>query len=295
MQKGWIQIAFERDLKFGINRVELFDCPILLIKNDKNIRAFDALCPHRGAHLGFGQLENDACIICPFHGCKIGLNNTGDYGFIATEYNLFIKSGLVFINMSNEFENGFKDFFTNIDETHFIIPGFEMKVNVPPAMVIENAFDEMHFRTVHSIFNEPKFTKARSANGEYIVEGIFDIPKSIWQKGDAYVFSLPYTARAFSPYLVVSDLGGNYPYFVITSAVATKQNESCIRLSIAVKPNENKQPPAIDLCRYLIEQSKKGLELDKKIWETMSFNVVQRFTNQEKSVIGFKTFCNQFK
>lgn len=295
MQKGWIQIAFERDLKYGINRIDLFECPILLIKTDQHIRAYHASCPHRGAHLGFGKLENEDCIVCPFHGCKIGLNHEGDYGFKAIEYLLLIKGGLVFINISNEFQNGFAEFFSQIDETHFIIPGFEMRVNVPAAMVIENAFDEMHFRTVHSIYNEPKFTKALSNNGEYIVEGIFDVPKSIWQKGDASVFSLPYKARAFSPYLVVSDLGGDYPYYIITSAVATKQNETIIRLSIAVKPNKNKQPPPIDLCRYLIDQSKKGLELDKKIWETMEFNSIQRFTLQEKSVIGFRTFCNQFK
>lgn len=266
----------------------------MIVKDRQTLRAFDAVCPHRGAHLAGGSLEEGNCIVCPFHGCRIGLDSPGAEGFMARERPLWVIGGLLFIDLSKGYDNGFRDFFTAIDATHYIIPGFGMKVRVRPEMVIENAFDQMHFRTVHSILNEPRFAVCPSKAGEYRVESVFDIPPSAWQRGREIKLSVPYRACAFNPHLVVSELGGAYPYYVITSAVAINKEECMIRLSIAVKPTEDQAPPSMDLYKYLLDQSKKGLELDKRIWEEMDPDAIQRFTREEKAVVGFQQFCKRF-
>jgi len=292
MYKGWLQIGFERDIKYGINRMDIEDHSILIIKQEDSIRAFDASCPHRGANLCDGKLIDDDFIICAFHGCHIGIGGPGREGLRIKRYASYVIGGLVFINLYDTNDNGFKKFITELEEKCFIIPGFEMKVKALPEMVIENAFDQMHFRTVHSILNEPVFTGCAAPDGAYGVEGVFDIPPSKWhQKITGNKLSVPYKAFAFSPYLVVSLLAGPDPYYVITSAIPVSGKETSIRLSIAVMPDENNMPPRIDLCQYLLDQSKKGLELDKKIWEGLPVKSIQKFLKAESAVIQFQQFC----
>lgn len=292
MYKGWCQIAFERELKYGINRVNVGGYSIMVIKQTGSIRAFDATCPHRGASLCDGKLVNGEYIVCAFHGCHIGIEQPGREGFEIKPYQLLVIGGLIFINISNENDNGFKAFVTELDKICFIIPGFQMKVNAKPEMVIENAFDQMHFRTVHNILNEPLFAPGNVPEGAYGIESVFELPSSKWHQSSlSQTLSVPYKAIAFSPYLVISSLAGDSPYYVITSAVPTQDGQASIRLSIGVVPDEQNSAPPLDLCQYLLEQSRKGLELDKKIWESMTYMSVQKFLKIETSVVQFQQFC----
>src|SRR5690349_18065891 len=82
---GWYQVAFERDLQRELTPASLGATRLLLVRGE-GVRAFDATCPHRGAHLGFGgRLEGDA-VRCPFHGYRIGLTAAGGHPFRAREY-----------------------------------------------------------------------------------------------------------------------------------------------------------------------------------------------------------------
>lgn len=291
--KGWFQIAFERDLRQGMNRIDLPDQSVLVLKGPKDIRTFQASCPHRGANICSGKLVRDEFVICPFHGCEIGLVLPGKEGFMAKQYRSAIYGGLVFINMHDSNDNGFPTFMADLDSNCFIVPGFQLKCNARPELVIENAFDQMHFRTVHSILNEPVFHACESPAGSYGVKSAFDFPPSKWHKtGSSATLSIPYKAIAFSPYLVVSVLEGESPYYIITSAVPGKE-ETTIRLSIAVPAGSDRIPPRNDLCQYLLDQSKKGLELDKKIWEDLDRQSTQRFLDSDRSVTGFLQFCKR--
>lgn len=268
----------------------------MLLREGQTFRAYNAFCPHRGANLAIGGKLVGNTVICPFHGCAVGLQHPSEEGYSLTEYKLLSIGGCLFVHtdpLSGDF--GFEERMVALDQDHYIIPGFELVMNVTPEMVIENAFDQLHFRTVHSILNEPVFTVDPASTGAFRIDGTFVLPLSAWQKGrpGQQSIDVPYSATAYSPFLVVSSLGGDQPYTVITSARQNRNNQTCISLSIAVPIPENGARPDLQQCRYLIDQSRKGLELDKVIWEnrSLSFN---RLRTEEKAVIGFQRFCRQF-
>ncbi|MEO9003302.1 MAG: Rieske 2Fe-2S domain-containing protein [Ginsengibacter sp.] len=297
MKNGWYQIEFEKNINSDIHLCRGKEQQLIIVKKQENFFLYNAICPHRCANLGVGGQLHENYIQCPFHGCKIGLDTLSDEGYILSQLPLFREGEMLFTTKNQE-ENdrGFRQYFKNLSESHFIIPGFEMEVQVKPEMVIENAFDQMHFRTVHSILNEPKFDVMESQWGEYRVTGVFKVPQSAWQKdgtSQASSIDVPYEAIAFSPYVVISQLKGSNPYFVITSAREITETMSKIYLSIAI-PNERFSIEELPLYKYLISQSEKGLLLDKQIWENLDPNGISRFQKAEKSVIGFQKFKNQF-
>ena len=69
---GWFQVAYADELEPGkAEPLHYFGRDYVLYRgNDGTVRAFDAFCPHLGAHLGYGgKIEEDG-IRCPFHGWK---------------------------------------------------------------------------------------------------------------------------------------------------------------------------------------------------------------------------------
>lgn len=293
---GWYQVAFERDLSRDLTPAAVATKRLVIVRTPDEIRAFDAVCPHRGAHLAFGGRLDREAIVCPFHGYRVGLCASADKKFLAREYRTLVIGGLVFVRMSDSHENGLTELLEELDEDHYFVPGFEMYIRARAEMVIENAFDQTHFRTVHGVGNEPEFEIRPSKNGELTVDSIFEIPPSPWQKsGQNGMLQVPFTARAFSPGIVVSQLGGENPYWIITAATPDPDGGCTVRLSLAVRAAADGSPPKAELCHYLLRQSKAGLEEDQIIWENMSTTVSPRYTAEDASVLGFREFCQRIE
>src|SRR5689334_9118972 len=51
---GWYQVAFERDLTADVTPANIGTHPLALVRTETGVRAVDGVCPHRGAHLGYG-------------------------------------------------------------------------------------------------------------------------------------------------------------------------------------------------------------------------------------------------
>jgi nitrite reductase/ring-hydroxylating ferredoxin subunit len=291
---GWFLVAYERDLEGDVTAAAVGEHALVLVRTAGGVRAYDAACPHRGANLGLGgELEGDR-IRCPFHGYRIGLGcDAGEHGFRVAEHETLVVGGLVFVRLGEGRENGFRAFMEEIDEGHYIVPGFALRTRTEPSLVVENAFDASHFRTVHGILNEPKLKPLPSARGEYGVEGIFTIPRSRWQTSGAERQDVQYQARAFSPWIVVSAMLGPNPYWVITGATPGRGGETTIRLSLCAPPDAQGRPPADDLCQYMLQQSRQGLEADRVIWENM-LPVEPRLTALDDSMAGFQAFTRGF-
>lgn len=166
-----------------------------------------------------------------------------------------------------------------------------MTIRTNPEMVIENAFDEMHFRTVHGILNHPQFTIVKSRDQDvYQVEGIFRLPPSPWQKGgDGNAIDIPYSATAYSPFVVITTLGGDNPYAVITSCHA-KPGGTEMYLSLAFPEDREFDREG---ARYLMTQVRAGVLQDVPIWELQAINV-QQLMPDEHSVRGFHSFVASF-
>ena len=125
---GWYQVAFERDLTDELTPAAIGTLPLALLRTAGGVRAFDAACPHRGAHLAFGGRVCEGEIICPFHGYRVGLARESADGFCAREYPVLQVGGLVFARLSPEHENGLTPLLEELDRTHRIVPGFATSV-----------------------------------------------------------------------------------------------------------------------------------------------------------------------
>lgn len=294
---GWYQVAFERDLSKEVNPAAIGSRPLVLVRFAGAIRVFDAACPHRGAHLGYGGRLDGNAVVCPFHGYRIGFAGSCGSELMLKEYAALAVGGLVFVRLSSGHNNGFAALLSDLDQNHFFVPGFTIRADVPAPLVIENAFDNTHFRPVHGIRNEPHFHLRPSERGELGIEGIFEIPPSPWQRGNLGedFLSVPFVARAFSPGIVVSQLGGVNPYWVLTAATPVSERSCDIRISLILPPTSNGKVPDVELCQYLLRQSKAGIEKDRAIWENLCPLVEPHLTPQDTGTQAFRTFCEGFR
>lgn len=79
-------------------RVKVDDKHIALFKISGEIYAINAVCPHAGAFLDSGFIE-DFNIICPLHGWDFDVRTgiSPSYGVKTTCYPLEVKDGAVFL------------------------------------------------------------------------------------------------------------------------------------------------------------------------------------------------------
>jgi phenylpropionate dioxygenase-like ring-hydroxylating dioxygenase large terminal subunit len=293
---GWYQIAFDREITLPVSPSAIGARRLVVLRGSEGLRVADATCPHRGADLGFGGSYDGRAIVCPFHGFRIGLGGPSDQGFCVREYRTLVVGGLVFVQLSGEHDNGFAAFMEKLAATSLLIPGFSLRVRAQAEMVIENAFDQAHFAPVHSIDTRGAFSMRPSDNGELVSAGTFELPPSLWQRRqvESQDSRVPFLARAFSPGVIVSDLGGAHPYSIVTAATPTGDSECVIRLSVALPPAEDGSQPRKDLIDFLLRRSRAGLDRDRVIWEHLSPGSPSRYTALDKPVLEFKEFCSRF-
>ncbi|MBV8539437.1 MAG: Rieske 2Fe-2S domain-containing protein [Pseudonocardiales bacterium] len=308
MYRGWCQAAYEHELDARLVPVAVGPTPLVLARTPQGVRAFDAACPHRGAHLGYGgRLDGDA-IVCPFHGKRIGLG-AGAGRYRVREHPVLGYGGMVFVQPGAGPDNGFGAFLDDLAASHLFVPGFSRSVAVRADLVVENAFDATHFRPVHGIGNEPLFTilpgepalpGEPTQTGAFTVTGTFVLPTSPWQRASAGTrsVSVPFVARAFSPYVVVSRLGGDHPYVTITAATPRPEGGCVIRFSLAIPTATHAAMPAErreGLYRYLMEHSLAGIEQDVPIWEHLVEPSAPGYDDADGVVVAFREFRESFR
>jgi nitrite reductase/ring-hydroxylating ferredoxin subunit len=292
MHKGWLQLAFERDLDEGLNEAWAGAGRVALVKAGRSVRAVDAVCPHRGANLCGGRLVEGA-IRCPFHGLRIELDDPDEAGTAlrARPLECLSVGGLVFVREPSGPDAGLAARMAAMDESSFIVAGFEMDVSAPAELVIENAFDALHFDVVHGLGGPVRLSPVSAPPG-YAAEGAFRLPPSPWQ--GVLSLTVPYRATAYSPGIVISDLGGPRPYSMITAAVPTGPRDCRVRLSLVLPAGPQGQAPANEECRYLLEGARRGLREDAVIWEGLAEQPPFEPIRGDEAVQGFREFCRTF-
>jgi 3-ketosteroid 9alpha-monooxygenase subunit A len=290
---GWYQVAFERDLTDPLTTVTVGKRQFVMARFPDGLRMLDAFCPHRGAHLGIGGRLEKNSIVCPFHGYRIGIDGAAEHGFTTCSYETLVIGGCVFVRLSNKEENGFRQTMTRLDTSHYFVPGFTMTIRAPAAMVIENGFDEAHFRPVHGIAADRRFELSPGECGELRVRGVFGMPVEHSPSQHDVPSQVRFSARAFSPGVFLAELQDSRPYSVLTASTPTPDDACVVRVSL-VMPSENGAAPAPTRCEYLLRQSRAGLEKDRLMWENMSYGAPTRYTARDGAVIGFRRFCERF-
>ncbi len=227
---GWYQIAFERELKADLMSVPVGDRRLLIVRDEKGIGVFDAICPHRGADLGVGgKLLSAGVVKCPYHGHKVALGGDGGGPYCVRRYRSLAVGGLVFAIVGEFGDGKLPAMLDYLSRTHVFFPGFEKTIKVAPEMVIENAFDWAHFLPVHDVI-EVEHGEPSVEDGVFTATTKLRVGPSMWQgtadgahhdDGSTFV-EVPLVARAYSPNLTITQVavgGGDKPHFVIASAV----------------------------------------------------------------------------
>lgn len=294
---GWFKVAFERDLKETLTPAAIGTTRLVLVRTEAGIRAYHADCPHRGAHLAYGGRLYQESIVCPFHGYRIGLGCEEEpHGFQVRAFPTLVVGGLIFVRLSTAYENGLTAALEQLAESHFFVPGFEMHVRAPAPLIVENGFDNRHFRAVHHIETD-HFEVREASEGSLCVESVFAFPETPWLKGSSgeRFIRAPFVAHAYSPCLIVSHLSGASPYTVITGATPTPEGGTVIRLSLALPTASYGNPPPAQFYQYLLEMSRNGLEDDRLMWDNLSPTAPHRYVGPDAAVMAFQHYCRRFE
>lgn len=295
MLGGWVEAAYEHELVGELTPVYVGERPIVLVRDEERLRAVDAVCPHRGANLGFGGRLDDGAIVCPFHGHRIRLGSASGAGFSVAEHPLLGYGGMIFVLLGEPRDNGLARHLERLARDHVFVPGFTIHVHARPELVVENAFDASHFAPVHGVSDEPRFAVRPSEDGEFAVEGEMAVPRSRWHRVETETAHLRFVARAFSPNLVISELEAEFPYTVITAATPARAGGSVVRVSLAVPRYADGSGPDAELCRYILDYSRQGIEDDAAIWEHMCELDRPAYTPGDVAVQAFAEFCAGYR
>jgi phenylpropionate dioxygenase-like ring-hydroxylating dioxygenase large terminal subunit len=296
MHNGWYQIAFERELTRPLSFARIGELRLVIVRRDPSIRVFAATCPHRGANLADGRLEGET-IVCPFHGYCVHLAASGQGDFHVPEYRALSVGGMVFVLLSEAHENGFSEALEEVDLTHFFVTGFTVEARVPPELVIENAFDRRHFQAVHQLEQDLRLALVESHPGTLAVSGQLVAGFSVWQKAlsSEPTGGLGFLARIFSPSICFTELSAaKRSFHVLTAATPSDDGTCSIRVSVAGPPGMDGRPPADEIFRALLRDSRMALDQDIKVWEGVAQKCTPAFTADDDLVLHYHRFCEGF-
>lgn len=297
---GWYALAFERELVNELTPLVFGDRALVALRGGDGVRVYDARCPHRGAHLGYGGRVAGEAIVCPFHGYRIGLGADSEDGFCARGYPALVHGGVVFARLSSRAEPDLPRALADFDVGHSFVPGFSMTARTSIEMVMENGFDAAHFRAVHRLIRVPSLTTEPGPYGGLLARGRFEIPRSGWHEAPGArgaSLGADYRAHAFSPGVVVTELSGDPPfnYKVMTTATPdTGGRSATVRLTLILPDAEGGGPPDPQFASDLLAASRSGLEQDCVIWDHIDLGSA-RYVASDAAALAFAEFCAPFR
>jgi phenylpropionate dioxygenase-like ring-hydroxylating dioxygenase large terminal subunit len=167
VQEGWLWAAASRDVKRGaVKPVEIAGRKLALYRGQDGVaRAVDAFCPHMGAHLALGRVEGDG-LRCFFHAWRFdrdgrcaeipALEGRARPDVCVKSHELHEEDGLIWIWVGD----GAASFLPPIHQAlrrarrrrALLVARWRKACH--HNVVLVNAIDEQHFRTVHNVPGE---------------------------------------------------------------------------------------------------------------------------------------------
>jgi 3-ketosteroid 9alpha-monooxygenase subunit A len=296
---GWCQVAFSAEVGDELVPAQIGSSALVLVRQDGRVRAYDAVCPHRGAHLAYGgRLDGDA-VICPFHGHRIRLGLHGERPFCVRAHRTLDIGGAVYVLLDETLENGFGAFMERLEDTHYLVPGFALDAAVAAEYVIENVFDADHFVTVHGVNARPDLHWEAGESGELVVDGVLRTDPGVEWHGPAGPdddVHLRFCAHVFGPTLVATELGpAGQANVVLTAATPTSPGHCAIRLLVAIPRGGTNGVPTVDAIGSLLAGSRLAFEQDMAIWEHMDTSAPSHFVRGDALVLAYRDFCARFE
>ncbi|MCW2546813.1 MAG: hypothetical protein JWN96_1273 [Mycobacterium sp.] len=294
---GWHLVAFDDELSDEVNPLQLGRHRLVAVREEGRIRVFDATCPHRGAHLGYGGRLDGECLVCPFHGRRVQLGGAGPGAYRVAEHPALTVGQALFVRFAAGPDKGFSSLLAGLQSTHDVFTGLSIPLHVEAEIVIENAFDAEHFAFVHGMVRAPRMTPTPGPDGELTVNTALPIPIRRPGENDPVVgvYPLPFYARAYSPNLVVTRLGpGEGAPFYFTGTTPTE--DGCIaRVAVAAPKDSTGIPASKAQVAQLISESQEAFSEDVPVWNHLAPGHVPHYDSRDASVLAFRDFVAGFE
>ncbi|MFF9645193.1 Rieske 2Fe-2S domain-containing protein [Kitasatospora aureofaciens] len=302
---GWYLLAFRSELADEITPLAIWPRRLIVLREDERLRVFDASCPHRGAHLGYGGRREGDCVVCPFHGKRIGLGDSSKHWSVA-EHQVLEWGDAVFVRLSDDpaGDRGFEQSLKGWKTDYPLVAAVSLPVDVPSEYVVENAFDPDHFKAVHGVPGNQGMATRIGEHGELVIEGQFLMQASPWQDARRleeirweavrtgrvrWDFKPRFHAQAFSPNVVVTEFGPESErQVIVTGSVPSADGGCTARVAIGVREHQRAALPA------LLGGSEKALAEDKVVWEHLDHAMTPRYDARDAPVLAFRQFCADF-
>jgi 3-ketosteroid 9alpha-monooxygenase subunit A len=292
---GWYLLAFADEIgtqptPFAIGDRQLIAFRTADREGGAGVRVLDAICPHRGAHLGYGGTVARNAVICPFHGKRIALGDPSCHWNVA-EHTVLYADPCVFVRLADTAgeDRGFERAMKAITADRRLVAGFNRTIAVPADYVVENAFDPDHFTAVHGISKVSRQRLDIGPDGELEIELGFHIRPPGWLAKEGPDDAVNgFHARAYSPNVVVSEVSapGN-TQIVITTSTPTPTG-SGTRITYAITPE---QEPVL---QRLIAGGHRAMSEDIPVWEHLDLTMTPRYDGRDAPVRAFRQFCASF-
>lgn len=198
--KGWFTVAWSSDLKPGdVLPLHYFDRDLVLFRTESGQpRVLDAHCPHLGAHLGHGGVVDGENIRCPFHAWEFGPDGACAKIPYAEKipprakvacWPIIEKNGVVMV--WHDEAGGAPDFdipdvpFKSDPEWFDEEAHAEWKIASHVQELVENAVDQSHFLSVHSLSEADVFDMVPEGHhmrmhGRFVMAAGQDASKLEW-------------------------------------------------------------------------------------------------------------------
>ncbi|MEU6775230.1 Rieske 2Fe-2S domain-containing protein [Streptomyces sp. NPDC046759] len=305
VHNGWYLLAFRSELAQEVTPLAVGPRRLIAVREDDRIRVFDADCPHRGAHLGYGGKRQGDCVVCPFHGKRIALGDTSKRWSVS-EHTVLAWGEALFVRLSGapDGDRGFEQAVKAWETTYPLVKAITLPVAVTPEYVVENAFDPDHFKSVHGVPGTLGMATRTGDDGELVIEGEFLMQTSPWQDARRleqvrweavrtrtvrWDYRPRFLARAFSPSVVVTEFGPpDEVHVIVTGSVPTAEGGCVARVAIGVRGDRRSALPA------LIQGSEKALGEDKVVWEHLNPRAPVAYDARDAPVRAFRAFCAAF-
>lgn len=301
LHSGWYLAAMVDELTEFVTPLAIGDRRLMIVRGPGGTyRVYNSVCPHRGADLGHGGVLSRAGVICPFHGKAIALGERDGARYWVSEVPSFLAGTALFAALDPALldDNGFRAQMTELASTHQLFACPPAVMAVPQELVVENAFDLDHFIQVHRI---PKVTGigfGRTRDGAAYCEAALTVRTPVWDAsngngGGAAIIQNRFYARAFSPSIVMSELGpAGIGQTVITTA--SPVSTGCrVRVINALRPEPDGSVPA-RAVQALTDGARKALEQDRPVWENLTLTMEPTFDPRDEPVLLFREFCSTF-
>lgn len=285
---GWYLLAFADQIGAEPTAFDIGGRPLVAVRQEESVRVFDAACPHRGAHLGHGGTLARNAIVCPFHGKRIALGDESCHWYVP-EHRVLTAGPLVFLKLGEGTEDrGFERAIKAVAADHLIVAAFTREVAVPAEYVVENAFDPDHFAAVHGIRQVSGRGLDLGPDGELSIELEFRTKAPPWAARMSADYATAFSARAYSPNVVVSELASPDGRHVVVTGANPVPGGCVARIAFAVDRDQ------FAALGPLIAGGRKAFGQDVAVWEHLDLTAPVRYDGRDEPVRAFRRFCDGF-